>query len=112
MSTKALWTAVVACVAAFGIAACGSDDDGGSSASSGSGLNPPKLSVQKSVGQGEGQLNLIAWAGYAEDGSTDPKVDWVTPFEKQTGCQTNVKIGRSEERRVGKECRSRWSPYH
>jgi hypothetical protein len=23
-----------------------------------------------------------------------------------------VVIGRSEERRVGKECRSRWSPYH
>src|SRR5256885_7647238 len=23
-----------------------------------------------------------------------------------------VHIGRSEERRVGKECRSRWSPYH
>ena len=22
------------------------------------------------------------------------------------------KNGRSEERRVGKECRSRWSPYH
>ena len=22
------------------------------------------------------------------------------------------KINRSEERRVGKECRSRWSPYH
>ena len=22
------------------------------------------------------------------------------------------KAGRSEERRVGKECRSRWSPYH
>ena len=24
----------------------------------------------------------------------------------------NVIVGRSEERRVGKECRSRWSPYH
>ena len=24
----------------------------------------------------------------------------------------NVKGWRSEERRVGKECRSRWSPYH
>ena len=24
----------------------------------------------------------------------------------------NGKYGRSEERRVGKECRSRWSPYH
>src|SRR2546430_14419247 len=23
-----------------------------------------------------------------------------------------VVLGRSEERRVGKECRSRWSPYH
>ena len=23
-----------------------------------------------------------------------------------------VKMARSEERRVGKECRSRWSPYH
>ena len=23
-----------------------------------------------------------------------------------------VADGRSEERRVGKECRSRWSPYH
>ena len=26
----------------------------------------------------------------------------------QLGCQ----LERSEERRVGKECRSRWSPYH
>ena len=24
----------------------------------------------------------------------------------------HVKLTRSEERRVGKECRSRWSPYH
>ena len=24
----------------------------------------------------------------------------------------NVNVYRSEERRVGKECRSRWSPYH
>src|SRR2546422_11303800 len=26
--------------------------------------------------------------------------------------QTNAVVTRSEERRVGKECRSRWSPYH
>ena len=26
--------------------------------------------------------------------------------------QWNVLLSRSEERRVGKECRSRWSPYH
>src|SRR2546426_9814542 len=26
--------------------------------------------------------------------------------------QCIARLGRSEERRVGKECRSRWSPYH
>ena len=26
--------------------------------------------------------------------------------------QEHMPEGRSEERRVGKECRSRWSPYH
>ena len=25
---------------------------------------------------------------------------------------TAINLARSEERRVGKECRSRWSPYH
>src|SRR3989441_10170477 len=33
------------------------------------------------------------------------------PFERETWVESVV-IARSEERRVGKECRSRWSPYH
>src|SRR6266478_10232843 len=32
------------------------------------------------------------------------------PEERDTAAA--VALGRSEERRVGKECRSRWSPYH
>src|SRR5438093_13611097 len=31
--------------------------------------------------------------------------------QSRAGCQGSTQ-GRSEERRVGKECRSRWSPYH
>ena len=31
--------------------------------------------------------------------------DWKSFFRR-------IRMGRSEERRVGKECRSRWSPYH
>ena len=31
---------------------------------------------------------------------------------KQTLQDGNINRIRSEERRVGKECRSRWSPYH
>jgi len=45
-----------------------------------------------------GTINVLAWPGYAEDGSTDPKVDWVTPFEEATGCTVNVKTyGTSDE---------------
>src|SRR3712207_9317678 len=35
-------------------------------------------------------------------------------MSKRTGrmCDGIITVGRSEERRVGKECRSRWSPYH
>src|SRR2546425_3798368 len=35
------------------------------------------------------------------------------PGERQHGLEERVRTHvRSEERRVGKECRSRWSPYH
>ena len=32
--------------------------------------------------------------------------------DKNLGFAGANNLGRSEERRVGKECRSRWSPYH
>src|SRR5256884_5738905 len=34
------------------------------------------------------------------------------PSVRQFARELGVDLGRSEERRVGKECRSRWSPYH
>ena len=46
-----------------------------------------------SLGEGEGELNLVIWPGYAEDGSSDPAYDWVTPFEEETGCQVNTQVG-------------------
>jgi putative spermidine/putrescine transport system substrate-binding protein len=72
----------------------------GSEESSGTSESPPKLEQLSSVGDGEGELNLIAWAGYAEDGSNDKTVDWVTPFEKKTGCQVNVKLGNTSDEMV------------
>ena len=38
--------------------------------------------------------------------------DAVHAVRKVWGVQTCLTVRRSEERRVGKECRSRWSPYH
>ena len=51
------------------------------------------MAPQKSIGKGEGQLNLIAWEGYAQP-------QWVKPFEKQTGCTVNAKYAGSSSEMV------------
>ena len=52
------------------------------------------------VGKGEGQLDIVAWAGYIERGETDPNYDWVTSFEKETGCKVNVKTAATSDEMV------------
>jgi putative spermidine/putrescine transport system substrate-binding protein len=82
----------------FTVAACAALVVGCSSTPSGSnGQTPPKIDQLNAVGNGEGALNLIAWAGYVENGSNDKTVDWVTPFEKETGCKVNVTIGNTSD---------------
>jgi putative spermidine/putrescine transport system substrate-binding protein len=98
MITKRWGLAVVATAALALAAGCGSSS---SSSGGGGGVKAPAgPKPLAKLGATEGQLSLIAWAGYAEDGSTDPKVDWVTPFEKKTGCQVNVKIGNTSDEMV------------
>ena len=41
-----------------------------------------------------------------------PSVAYAQIDEKEAAQETLKELTRSEERRVGKECRSRWSPYH
>jgi putative spermidine/putrescine transport system substrate-binding protein len=74
---------VVAGLVAFMLllAGCGSSSD--SSSSSGNEL--------QKLGKGEGQLNLISWAGYVEP-------EWAKPFEQESGCKVNDKVaGTSDE---------------
>ena len=50
------------------------------------------------VGPGEGEVDIVAWPGYIERGANDKNYDWVTDFEKQTGCKVNAKTaGTSDE---------------
>ena len=66
-------------------------------ACSGSG-GTPAPSLPTSVGDGEGAVSVLAWPGYVENGSTDPTVNWVKPFEDATGCKTTVQVfGTSDE---------------
>ncbi len=60
------------------------------------------VSAQKAplatLGKAEGQVDIVAWAGYIERGATDKNFDWVTEFEKKSGCKVNVKTaGTSDE---------------
>jgi putative spermidine/putrescine transport system substrate-binding protein len=73
-------------------AACSDDDTTGAGDSEGP-------SPASSIGPGEGELNLIAWIGYVEDGTTEgyENYDWITPFEKETGCKVNSKIADSSD---------------
>ena len=41
-----------------------------------------------------------------------PKGQAANEFKRLAEERTKGRVKRSEERRVGKECRSRWSPYH
>ena len=71
-----LGLALSACVAL--LAACSGSQSGG-------GEEPPKIEPLGALGQNEGELNLIAWAGYAENGTNDPAVNWASHVDMETG---------------------------
>src|SRR5262245_17568862 len=52
------------------------------------------------VGQGEGQVDIVAWPGYIERGETDQNFNWVTDFESKTGCKVNVKTANTSDEMV------------
>jgi putative spermidine/putrescine transport system substrate-binding protein len=83
-------------------AGCGGDDDdeAGDAGTTAAETGGTPAGMQQSIGEGEGRVDLIIWAGYAEDGTTDPNVDWVTDFEKKTGCQVNSKVGTTSDEMV------------
>lgn len=48
----------------------------------------------------EGQLDIVAWPGYVERGETDKNYDWVTAFEKASGCKVKVKTAATSDEMV------------
>ncbi|MCD7107984.1 ABC transporter substrate-binding protein [Rhizobium sp. DKSPLA3] len=54
----------------------------------------------KALGTGEGELSIVAWAGYIERGETDKAYDWVTDFEKSSGCKVSVKTAATSDEMV------------
>lgn len=83
--------AIVAALAATLLLAvsCGTEDEAETSAD--------PIVVLDEIGESEGELSLLALAGYVEDGSSDTEFDWVTPFQRESGCAVRVRYVDSGE---------------
>jgi putative spermidine/putrescine transport system substrate-binding protein len=95
MRKMSRWMAALATLALVG-AACGSDSETDTGATG----DQPMVEVVSEVGPTEGELNLIAWNGYTEDGTNYPSYDWVTPFEDESDCKVNVKYADTSDEMV------------
>src|ERR1700694_2998069 len=65
----------------------------GASARGSSSSSTASSSPKTSIGNGEGQLNMVAWEGYAQP-------EWVKPFVAATGCQGDAKYAGSSDEMV------------
>ena len=80
---RVAWLIIAGLVAALFATGCGSSSSSGSR----------NTEMAQSVGKGEGELNLVAWAGYVSN-------PWKSQFEQQTGCKVNVKVGGTSDEMV------------
>src|SRR5262245_6134536 len=60
----------------------------------------PAQARMDKVGKGEGFVDIVAWPGYIERGETDKNFDWVTDFEKKSGCKVRVKTANTSDEMV------------
>ena len=92
MKSKWFVTVSLLIVASIALSACGGAGAGGGDEAAAGPL--------QEVGEGEGALSIVAWAGYVERGETDPNFDWVTQFEADTGCMVTVKTAATSDEMV------------
>ncbi len=60
---------------------------------------PPEAKAPPSTTP-EGEVSIVAWPGYIERGETDKAYDWVTAFEKASGCKVTVKTAATSDEMV------------
>src|SRR5215208_624127 len=92
----------------------------GTSLTAGLGLEPERAfpqMIQRKIDASKLPYQVVnAGVGGETSAGLLRRLDWVLRRQAdvvvvETGANDGLR-GRSEERRVGKECRSRWSPYH
>ena len=71
-----------------------------------------KYTYFSSVAKKEGYEQIAAIFLKTADNEKEHAKMWFKELNGIGDTKANLAAARSEERRVGKECRSRWSPYH
>lgn len=85
--TRRAGLAGVAVASIVVLAGCGTGGD-----------TPTATNMLTELGEFEGQVSILAWPGYVEDGTNYPEYDWVSSFEEETGCMVTTKTyGTSDE---------------
>ncbi len=92
MSSEQLRASVLMAAVTLGLAACNKPAAVPAASSATAAATPARTL--------EGQLDIIAWPGYIERGESDKAYDWVTGFEKSSGCKVNVKTAGSSDEMV------------
>lgn len=80
MNTGSKWAALVAGIAVLTIPLAAFAE-------------PAPAKYPDKIGKSEGDLNIVAWEGYAQD-------EWIKPFEKESGCQVHAKYAGSSDEMV------------
>jgi putative spermidine/putrescine transport system substrate-binding protein len=88
MNRKKVWLLSLLLVLAMALVACGGGGD------------EEAAGPMEEIGDGEGEVSIVAWAGYIERGDTVPEYDWVTDFEAETGCMVSVKVAATSDEMV------------
>lgn len=85
---------VAAAVAAAALLLTGCSNGGGTGsgdAAGGLSIDVPEVPMLESLGEGEGQVNIVAWSGFVEPA-------WSDAFTAETGCTVNRRVaGTSDE---------------
>src|SRR5687767_10140273 len=79
--------------------------------------NMPKDNIERAIKRGSGELEGVTYEEQTYEGYGPGGVAIIVETLTENTNRTTPEIRhifekRSEERRVGKECRSRWAPYH
>lgn len=91
---------IVSLVLSLLLAACAVPQAPAAPAAQGDTAAPATSTMLQEIGPGEGEVSIVAWAGYIERGETDPAYDWVTDFEAETGCKVTVKVAATSDEMV------------